>query len=914
MSKRTISIAARLILAALAPAPTLTTPAFAATRLHAPQIIRIPTPSVTALDLAAGDVEGNNSPEIGMYGSDGKLHVFQFVNGGWNEVHVSAATNQYPGLTPTVRFTSDPGMAPGSSFHPGQFLFNTLTFPEEHSIISVRRETGGAWSDEPLYNYMTNIPLTGAFSAPGELTTYPSLTATRIAVMGGFYFDPVYRLYLPGPGSVSGPHPVMSHGLGGGGYCDQVFGITGAVIGDFYAEGTNAVAIAADVAPGPVNQLWVGYTDSASPSNTTGCTAWTRFSMPVTGDYPVQIEVGNFDGNSATDLVVRYSTGQLVTARGHVGVASFTIAPITSQAGTVTDMLVADVNGDGLSDIVRSFSSPAGYEVLMNDGTGAFTSNFHSTAAFGGAVSSVAMADFDGDSMMDLLLGQPSAEHSRLLIMPGSGMGQTTPPAVYSVGSLDPTAVAVGFFDADADLDVAVGGTDTDLGDGNQPLAVLTNELIAGFGTPSTSTAAFFTPAVHRVTPFRPQVGLPTSLGCYGPGFRGVAAGNGDGTLQGFTPFYSSERFSGQAFLDFDGIGDLDDVWLQSDGDTASAVLFEFSGSFLYYPLPDVHDGLAVVDWNDDGALDIVTLNRSNSELSVLLQDPATPRSFIGFATYPVSIPIGPDPAGDGRPFVLLPRTSGFSNYVAVRSGDYETTREVEIFSSAVPGPIASFDLTQSATGFVSGFAAGDVDGDDLSDILLGELVGSHTHLSLLHGMPSGGFAAAGAFLFLDHRVTSMAVGDITGDGFGDLVMSTGSGLIAAAQDARTSSLGVSSPTGMAAIPAVASYSSTESVGDRPRPASGPGSLRFSITPNPSRGTATRVAYTLAEAGPVSAELFDLSGRRVRSLAQGQKPAGTYRDALELRDADGQSLKAGVYFVRLQAGREHGTRRVVVLP
>jgi hypothetical protein len=68
--------------------------------------------------------------------------------------------------------------------------------------------------------------------------------------------------------------------------------------------------------------------------------------------------------------------------------------------------------------------------------------------------------------------------------------------------------------------------------------------------------------------------------------------------------------------------------------------------------------------------------------------------------------------------------------------------------------------------------------------------------------------------------------------------------------------------------------------------------------PNPFRGSAT-IRFGLARAGAVQLELFDLAGRRVRTLASGMRVAGVHAAAWDGRGDDGQPAGAGVYFVRL---------------
>lgn len=81
--------------------------------------------------------------------------------------------------------------------------------------------------------------------------------------------------------------------------------------------------------------------------------------------------------------------------------------------------------------------------------------------------------------------------------------------------------------------------------------------------------------------------------------------------------------------------------------------------------------------------------------------------------------------------------------------------------------------------------------------------------------------------------------------------------------------------------------------------------------PNPARGRAT-IAFTLPAAGSARLALYDVAGRCVRVLADGEQSAGEHRLELELRDAAGGALPAGLYLARLEAAGRTLVRRVVV--
>jgi uncharacterized repeat protein (TIGR02543 family) len=81
------------------------------------------------------------------------------------------------------------------------------------------------------------------------------------------------------------------------------------------------------------------------------------------------------------------------------------------------------------------------------------------------------------------------------------------------------------------------------------------------------------------------------------------------------------------------------------------------------------------------------------------------------------------------------------------------------------------------------------------------------------------------------------------------------------------------------------------------------------VTPSPVRGSA-RIDYSLAEQGPVDLSIFSVDGRRVCTLAHGTQEAGPHGVIWNGTDEHGALVKAGVFFIRLQAPRYHGTRVV----
>jgi len=77
--------------------------------------------------------------------------------------------------------------------------------------------------------------------------------------------------------------------------------------------------------------------------------------------------------------------------------------------------------------------------------------------------------------------------------------------------------------------------------------------------------------------------------------------------------------------------------------------------------------------------------------------------------------------------------------------------------------------------------------------------------------------------------------------------------------------------------------------------------------PNPFSGS-TRVGFTVEEPGSITLELYDVTGRRVRTILDGFKDAGNYEETLEARN-----LASGVYILRLRSGRKSTHRSITIV-
>ena len=81
--------------------------------------------------------------------------------------------------------------------------------------------------------------------------------------------------------------------------------------------------------------------------------------------------------------------------------------------------------------------------------------------------------------------------------------------------------------------------------------------------------------------------------------------------------------------------------------------------------------------------------------------------------------------------------------------------------------------------------------------------------------------------------------------------------------------------------------------------------------PNPTNERAS-VCYGLPVPADVRISVHSTGGMRVQTLQSGFQPAGCHRASWDGRDARGRGVGAGVYLVRVEAGRFSATRKLVI--
>ena len=220
------------------------------------------------------------------------------------------------------------------------------------------------------------------------------------------------------------------------------------------------------------------------------------------------------------DVATANAASAVSTVAVFLGNGDGTFRPETSYpvAGTPHSLAMADFNGDGIADLVTDNFLNSSISVLLgkSDGT------FQPAVAIAVGIGPVATAtgDFNGDGRADIAV----VTGSSVAVLLGKGDGTFQTPVNYAAGK-GPTFVSVGDVNGDGLADLVVSnGSDNNvsvlMGKGDGTFAAAAN-YPAGFGPKNTVIGDFNSDGV-------PDLAVANSGGSN----ISVLLGNGDGTFQ----------------------------------------------------------------------------------------------------------------------------------------------------------------------------------------------------------------------------------------------------------------------------------------------------------------------------------------------------------------------------------------------
>ena len=506
-------------------------------------------------------------------------------------------------------------------------------------------------------------------------------------------------------------------------------------------------------------------------------------------DHPTAVVIADLNIDGKADIAVLNDATKNV-AVFIAGAGTFATAVNYARPGSdMYSMTTADVNHDGKIDLVVGAHDAT--SVLLNDGSGAFTSGMQSiytgkaiaagdlkgdgTVAFvvtanpymtvittnksGNEIldnvygifttmGGIAVADFNDDGRPDILLVEQGLNRVGIMTAPSCVANCAAMQNAGSFGTATyPWGAATGDFNRDGKLDLAVPDNSSNT------LSILLGDGAGSFGSAS-NIPTDADPYAAAVADFN-RDGIPDVVvaGGLSAGFD-FMIGDGSG---GFIKNYvnDGQRLYSVAVADFDGNGYPDVVFAAPNRPGISIFYYfpvgGFSAPFRY----DTTTGTffaTVGDFNGDGRPDVVTADSGGSTVTVLLKNAVNFDVPVSYAagTSPRSIAVA-DFNHDGK--LDLAVANNGSNDVSILIGNGLGGFAAPVNYAAAEQPVS--------------IVAADLNGDGNPDLAVANFAGAD--VTILLGNSDGTFTAGSAY-GTGVNPSSVVAGDFDRDGKIDLV------------------------------------------------------------------------------------------------------------------------------------------------
>lgn len=482
--------------------------------------------------------------------------------------------------------------------------------------------------------------------------------------------------------------------------------------------------------------------------------------------------IGDFNKDGKSDVAI--STGSGISVLLGDGKGGFSAPQLFSAQAVPVALATADVNGDGILDLVATTSKNQ-VAVLLGNGTGSFKSA--RTFPVGAGPLGIAIGDFNGDGRPDLAVtnaGGSGSNGNTVAVLLGTGSGNFGTAQFIPVAA-GPIGVAVGDFNHDNRQDVVVTNSGTD------QVTVLLGNGDGSFQKPvpfsvssGVKTNIPYQPSYVAVDDFQGNGNLDLIVANPFASTAAVLLGDGKG---GFSKAINILVAAGpKAVLtgDYNHDGHRDFITANANSGTISEVFGKGTGKFQLEtnrPAPTRADQIILADFNEDGIPDIATANGgidsvNGNTASVVLRTKSagTTQTVMKVGINPLSVVAG-DLNNDGH-LDLVVANSGTPNFIGTGNlsvilgngdGTFHSPNTINIIQ-----PPGNFPRSPR---FI---AAGDFNDDGNLDLVA--CTDDEGGMSFLPGDGKGGFGKP-TLIPLNSACQQVETADFNGDGEADLAI-----------------------------------------------------------------------------------------------------------------------------------------------
>ncbi|MCL5028325.1 MAG: T9SS type A sorting domain-containing protein [Bacteroidetes bacterium] len=532
---------------------------------------------------------------------------------------------------------------------------------------------------------------------------------------------------------------------------------------------------------------YVSNTVSVFLNTTTNGSSTPSFSTRAdftTGNGPISVAIGDLNGDGKLDIIVANSNDNTVsvffnTTTNGSSTPSFAAKTNFTTGTTPYYVAAADLNGDGRLDIVTANPVSNNISVLLNTtSNGASTPYFTGKTDFatGSSCRWVAIADLNGDGKSDIVSANYGANTVSVLLNTTSN-GTYTPSFsadnIFTTGT-NPAAVAIADVNKDGKPDIVAANYSSNT------VSVFFNTTADSASTPTFSSKTDFTtstgPTAITVSDLNGDGKPDIVTANYNANTISVlldTTSNG-ASIPSFTAktdFSVGTNPRGVVIADLNGDYKPDIVTANIGTNNISALL-NTTPDTMYTPLfssmTNFNTGsspasVAYGDLNGDGKQDVVVANYASNTISVFIDttpDSTTTPSFstkTDFTTgnAPISVAIA-DLNGDGRLDIAVANSN--DNTVSVF---FNTTPN----GVSTPSFTAKKDFTTGATPYYVAIA--NLNGDGKPDIITANP--NSNNISVLLNTTSSGASVPSFSAKTDFSTGSscrwIGIGDFNGDG-----------------------------------------------------------------------------------------------------------------------------------------------------